>query len=384
MSNCADDEAIAILGKDIILKLCEYRDYTTDQTEEIIDSAIDLVCKMTKRCKSTVPYIKGELENYKYTMYDSQDSEILLSGINTNACFRIDGNDNDFLYYCALDKNGFVIKIVDEYNNFIARASGFRNGNGVYINQLRTIYDYGGLGYEGDCLSEKKKIIETFKKACQDIIDISQSNKYERDKIDFVLVTKSYALADTESNVSKETERKIGNTPMDYQSEDWKEFVNSTDNLQEIVDERDFFSTDYGDYSLICVAHSTKIKDSNEMQLPIKSKNVEALYTRKRSKILIDNPNPEIIDKINRIKGIDSYLNNYYFKSALIPQDSIVFIGDNWYIVYSKGNIIDECLLEYDKSASIEYEAAKRILESSIELDYIPGKKLFLSRKSNF
>ena len=384
LSNCADEKAIAILGKDIILSLCENRMYTTDSTEEIVVIAEELISHMAMRGKSTVPYIYGSYGNYKYQMYDPHDKDILLSGINTNACFRIGGNDNDFLHYCTLDKNGFVIKIVDEFDNFIARASGFRNGNGVYINQLRTIYDFGGLGYEGDSVSEKENIIACFRKACQDIVDTSQNNMNERDKIDFVLVTQSYILENIPSNVSRETERKIGNTPMDYLSEDWYNFTNNTNNLQEIFNERDVFTTDYGEYSLICMAHSSKIVDANQIKLPIKSKNVEALYTRKRSRIVINNPNVEIINKINNIKGIYSYLNNIDYSCASYPIDSIVFVGDNWFIVYYKGKIIDSCLLELDKYASIEYESAKKIIESNIQLDYNPGKRLFLSKKRNF
>ena len=380
LSDSVDERSIAILSKDIIINLCEHKLYTDGSTEEIIMSAEELISKMVTRGTSTVPIISGSYGNYKYSMYDFHDKDILLSGINTNACFRIGGNDNDFLCYCALDKNGFVIKIVDEFDNFIARASGFRNGNGVYINQLRTIYDFGGLGYEGESLSEKENIIETFRRACQDIVDISQNNKNERDKIDFVLVTKSYALDDVSSNVCKETERKIGNAPMDYLSEDWHNFVNSTGSLQEVFDEREIFSTDYGEYSLICMAHSSRIIDAKQMKLPIKSKNVPALYKRKRSKIVIDNPNVDIINKINSIKGIYSYLNSTDYSDISLPMDSIIFIGDNWFIAYYKGEIIDSCVLATDKDACIEYEAAKKILESDVILDYNPRKKLFLSK----
>ncbi len=381
LSECASEESIAILGKNIISELCENRQYTNDNAKEIIEMAKSLVCQMVKRDKSTVPYISGKLGNYKYCMYDSQDVDILLSGINTNSCFRIDGNDHDFLHYCVLDKNGFVIKIVNEYDNFIAKASGFRNGNGVYINQLRTIYDSGGYGYEGNSESEKKAIIETFKKACRDIVEISQNNPFEHDKIDFVLVTSSYALENEESNVSVEVENKIGDTPMDNKSSDWFDFIHNTANLQEIFDGGDVFSTDYGKYSLICVASSKEININNNTKLPIKRKNVPALYSRKRSMIVIGNPDENHIDKINRIKGIFCSLNKISYKNVLFPPKSVVIIGDNWYIVYNNKSIIDACVLEFDKNALIEYENTIKILENKLSLDNNYSKKLFLSRK---
>lgn len=368
LSECADDESIAILGKDVISKLCRYQEYTNEDAMEIVRMAKELVCEMPKRDKSTVPYIKGSYGNYKYSMYDSQDETILLAGINTNACFRIDGNDNDFLHYCALDKNGFVIKITDTFGNFIGRASGFRNGNGIYINQLRTIYDEGGDGYEGNYENEKLEIIETFKRACNDIVEISQKNKEEQDKIDFVFVTKSYALVRTESNVSRGVQDKIGSNPMDTESEDWKDFVNNTKNLQEIDDEDDTFSTDYGNYSLICMASSKERRIFSRLSAKdIKPKDVEAVYMRPRNKIVVtDSPDINIINKINKINGINSYLNDTDFEGVSIPNETIIFTGDNWYIVFNGQQITSSSVLDFDQKAKIEFEATRTTINQHV------------------
>lgn len=365
LSECADDKTIAILGKDVIFKLCRYQEYTNEDAEEIVRMAKELVCKMTKRNKSTVPYVNGRTNNYMYSMYNPQDETILLAGINTNACFRIDGNDNDFLHYCALDKNGFVIKITDNFGNFIGRASGFRNGNGVYINQLRTIYDEGGDGYEGSYEKEKNEIIETFYKACNDIVETSQQNKNEQDKIDFVFVTQSYALSRTESNVDRDVANKIDDDPMDTESEDWKEFVANTDNLKEIDDVDDTFSTDYGNYDLICVASSKKYRIFGKLNAKdIKPKDVEAVYVSPRSKIMAtETPDISIINRINKINGINSYLNDTDFESVEIPKGSTIFIGDNWYIAHNNGVIIQSCVLDFDKKAVIEFEVTKKAIQ---------------------
>ena len=360
LSDCADDISIAILGKEVITKLCKYREYTSEDAQEIVEMAKELIYEMIKRDKSTVPYVSGKTCNYKYCLYDSQDETILLSGINTDACFRIDGNDNDFLHYCALDKNGFVIKITDSYGNFIGRASGFRNGNGVYINQLRTIYDEGGCGYKSNYKNEKLEIIETFKKACVDIVETSQKNKDERDKIDFVVVTRSYVLQNMEINVDESVADKIGYDPMDTESEDWKDFVNNTNNLQEVNDLADTFSTDFGSYSLICMAHS---KNRNLKIRDIKPKDVDAVYNRPRNKIIVTKkPDKEVINKINKINAINFYNNINKFESVSIPISALTFIGDNWYIVYDKGNIIMSCLLDFDNKAKIEFDATKQII----------------------
>lgn len=360
ISQCASDEALAILGKEIIEKLYKFTDYTDNEAQEIIYMAKELICEMAKRSKSTVPYVNGKHLNYNYSMYDSQDETILLSGINTDSCFRIDGNDNDFLHYCALDKNGFVIKITDDFGNFIARASGFRNGNCVYINQLRTIYDEGGNNYYGEYDNEKNDIIETFKKACQDIVTTSQNNIMEINKIDFVFVTQSYALDDYESNVGDEVSDEIGYTPMDTTSEDWIEFVDNTNNLQE-ADEEGYFTTDYGDYPLICMASSMEI--SEILPEHIERENVPALYERKRNKIIVTNKiDINVCQKINKIKAIDAFFRETEYDVEEIPATSTVFIGDNWYIIYNNGDIVSSCLLVFDSKAKIEFEATKQVI----------------------
>lgn len=369
ISNCADNKAMAILGKEIIEKLYKYTNYTDANETQIVAMAKELICQMSKRDKSTVPYVNGKTMDYKYSLYDSQDETILLSGINTDACFRIDGNDNDFLHYCALDKNGFVIKITDTFGNFIARASGFRNGNCVFINQLRTIYDEGGNFYTGIYSNEKNDIIEIFKKACQAIVDTSQKNLSETNKIDFVFVTQSYSLDDYESNVSCDVELKIGRYPMDTDSDDWKQFVCNTNNLQESKEENNF-TTDYGEYPLICMASSKEIESINPDD--IKKQDVPALYERTRNKIIVTNtPDINVYQKINKISAIKSFFDDSEFMSISIPETALTFVGDNWYIIYNNDKIINSCLLSFDEKAKIEFEATKQILSQyQQQLDY--------------
>lgn len=355
--------SLEILGHEVIEKISKNQGYTNCNIENIISMATELAAQMVKRNKSTVPYIHGETANYKYSLYDSQDETLLLAGINTDACFKIDGNDNDFLHYCALDKNGFIIKITDYDNHFIARASGFRNGNCVFINQLRTIYDEGGFGYRGKYTSEQDEIIETFEKACEDIVTTSHQNNQETDKIDYVFVTKSYLLEYYTSNVSNDVESAIGSEPMDNNSEDWENFVKNTKNLQECNDEDlNYFCTDYDEYRLICMA---SIKEPAKISCEdIRPKNVDALYERERAPIIVtDKVDDSIMKKINKIRGIQFYFEEKEFESIEIPKQSVILTGDNWYIIYNNGKIVDFCVLDFDTKAKIEFKATSIILK---------------------
>lgn len=364
ISNSIDEATIAILGTDIITKLYEHLDYTSSDVKIIIKMAKELVCQMAKRETSTVPYINGEYLNYHYTLYDSQDISVLTSGIDTEACFRIDGNDNDFFHYCVLDKNGIIIKITDQFGNFIARASGFRHGNCVFFNQLRTIYDRGGVGYNHrNCNGETLEIIATFKKACQDIVRTSQNNTQEASKIDFVFINKCYCLEDYEEIVSEEITDEIGLDPMDNISPDWLDFVNNTKNLDE-VHRTNAFTTDYGLYPLVCMA---SIKSTDDIDIDdIIRKDVKAVYHRPRQQIIVTSDITEpIIKKINQITAINCHHQKTKFNLVDIPSNSLVVLGDNWYLIYNSKKILSSCVLTCDPKANIEYETTIKILKNN-------------------
>lgn len=363
--NYTKPEDIAILDVNIIEKLLRFSGYTRKDLQYIVEVAKELVCGMAKRTKSTVPFINGEKLNYKYSLYDFHDETILLSGIKTDSCFKIDGHDHDFLHYCALDKNGFVMKITDFSGRLIARASGFRNGNCVFINQLRTIYDEGGVKFlVGKYDNEKDDIVSVFKKACEDIINISQNNKDEKDKIEYVFVTKSYALSNYPDTVPEEAVKKIGSFPMDNQSSDWKCFLESTSNLQELHG----FTTDYGEYPLICIASSKRGYIESE---DIKKGDVRALYERKRNKIICSGNNIEIYKRVNKIEAIKCFYEKKEYIAVETPPKSTVFLGDNWYIICHNNEIIKEACLSFDTKALIEFNITKDIINNHIDLSQI-------------
>lgn len=339
---------ISLLGKDVIKKIYSNNGFISASQSERIDVACDLVSAMVSRDKSTVPYINGTNGRYKYSMYDSTDTTLLTAGLDTNACFRCCGNDNDFLHYCALDKNGFVIKLTDLEGNFIGRASGFRNGNGIYINQLRTIYDKKSSAYG----SEKDAIIITFEKACSDMVELSQNNPDEENKIDFVVVTKSYTLSDTNSNVNQQTFDTIGFIPMENQSEDWKKFVFSTKNLRESITSGRF-TTDFGGYPLICIKSAIGELTPEK----IKRGDVEALYSRNRKQITIDDPSEVIEKQINKVRAIYCHQNNSKFSYLKISQNYKIINGDNWYIILGEEGILDSCYIANDKFAEREFNS---------------------------
>lgn len=360
---------LAILGETTIRRLCEDRSYTFDSEEEIISAATELVAAMATRSKSTVPYIEGKTQNYQYSLYDSQDESILLSGIDTYSCFKVKGDDNDFLHYCALDKNGFVIKITNHQGAFIGKASGFRHGNCVFINQFRTIYDEKS---DKDLVKEEiRDINEIFEIACQDFIQTSLKNEKETDKIEYVFATQNDSLVccleklPLSKNLFWEFE-----PPMDNASEDWKKFVQNTPNLTDDCTENNYFITDFGDSDILCMA---SIKPEEEItDDDCRLKDVEALYERKRNQVILTkHPTEEMIQKMNKTKAIQIHQSGMKsFEAVELSKDDTVCLGDNWYLIYKADGSYDFCILTQDKKAKIEFLATKYMLEENVLKEY--------------
>ena len=373
ISSTSDELDIAVLGKDLILKLLGDQNFVDVDSEDLIKAATELVSRKAYRNEFTVPVVSGETDYYCYSTYDSLDDSLLLSGSYTDSCFRVGGNDNDFLHYCALDKNGVVLKITDKKGNFIARAGGFRNGNCVFFNQLRTIYDRSGNDYSNEQKIETAQIIEAFRKACKHIARISQENPDEKKKIDHVFVTRSYSMSTEDPNTSAGLRDTIGDIPMDVKSKDWEYFLENTNNLDDCGSYG--FSTDYGSYHVICMA---SIKDPMDIRRSdLKPGDVPPLYTRKRSPVTATiEITQELINKLNKIKGSIAKITDIEFEPVNIPAKSLVFSGDNWYLVYHDGKII-ESHYAFDKYAEREANVvASMLLDGTFADTKTPVHKL--------
>jgi len=343
---------IALLGLERIEKLMKYLDFTIKDEKKIIQVASELVCQMYKKSYFTVPIVQGQVKNYCYSFYDCLDRDVLLSGIETSCCFKVCGNGNDFLHYCVLNKNGFVLKITDLESHFIGKVSGFRNGNVVYLNQLRTIYDFVSISGV-----EKKEILATFIQAVADLLYTSQCDPYE--KIDCVFVNDAYLLNDLEEKevVTKEIREIIGSFPIDRMHEDWVQFVQDTNNLKEIKKVSDIFTTDFGTVPILLVANSY-MHTENISDFFIQSDGVAACYERKREKIIVTKEiDSYLLEKLNRIKAVKSYYSKQEFVPISLEENVFTFIGDDWYILWDGENIVASCLLGFDVRGVKEYES---------------------------
>ena len=102
----------------------------------------------------------------------------LTHGERTGACMRIGGAGKSLFDFCLEDDNGFHIRFVNpKTGKFVSRVSGFRNGNTVFLNELR---------FSEDSEYTNKDVVEACKLIARELIEVSKESELP---IDNVVVT---------------------------------------------------------------------------------------------------------------------------------------------------------------------------------------------------
>ena len=262
-------------------------------------------------------------------------------GERTGACMRIGGVGEALYKYCINEENGFHVRFEDpKTHKYISRVSGFRNGNTVYLNQLR---------YSVDKDYTDEELIEASKIMAQSLIDMTKDSE---NPIENVFVTDGFAM-----NKADATKYKL--------------------NASEITKGISTIYTDYT-YSLGCLLATTADKD----YVPLDSKKVPAEYSVQRSKPKIIMDDMELAPNlINRVHTINQLLQGKTLKDDEIEvlefkEDLLYCIAnDDWYIYVDKNLKIKSEYISVDPRSKEEIDKYKTIVEEMLEKGLVKEKK---------
>ncbi len=161
--------------------------------EQRMTRAIDVHLKAIKQQEVSIPsFISDKHLNDGKTLRvivgNRAHPRNMTHGERTGACMRAHGyadqnGEIDLFEFSASNFNGFHVTFVDpETDQYVSRVSGFRNGNTVFLNQLRVSVN---KNYSNE------DVIEAMRLVAQEIIDASKDSEYP---IENVVVSPSYAL----------------------------------------------------------------------------------------------------------------------------------------------------------------------------------------------
>ncbi len=308
--------------------------------EERLKRAVKLLSKLRKREYITVPPIDENIY-----LPNGKEINILLGNTNelinftygerTGACMRIGGAGESLFEFCLLNENGFHISFNDpSTGKLISRVSGFRNGNTVFLNQLRfsLSQDFDTEDLIKVCMHVSKRIIELSKNSCYPINNVVISGGY---------AFNDYIKNEQRLNVSN-IKKTLGN-----------------------------FYSDVGSKAIVT---ATSNEDNTLVPIELGSSKVER-YRVLRNKVKVYK-GVECKTAIGHIYALDELYSGISIDELDIkPSDKeLVYMGEDWFISLDKKNNIETYIMKNSKdkeSASNELNKYLTILEDEINVEKV-------------
>ncbi len=296
--------------------------------EKRIQSSIDYIPKMYERKSIPVPGIDKnyKLQNGKelnVVVGNTTDLINLTLGERTDACMRIGGVGESLFEYALLGKKGFHIIFNDpETGNFVSRVTCFRNGNTIFMNQLRN--------------SETKEydnqdLIECVTKVSEELIEMTKDSE---SPIQNIVINEEFAMK--ESNMY----------PINLGIENPKKGM----------------PTFYSDVSEYAIVLKTSSKDNKLLPIDLSTKVPE--YTPIRSKIRVYHQR-QALNIMNHFKLLNAAINKENLDKVRINEnDDIItcIAGEDWYISIDSRGKIEQFILETSKNQEKTLEEMKMAL----------------------
>ena len=262
---------------------------------------------------------------------NTNDPINLTYGERTGACMRIGGAGSSLFDFCLKNENGFHIS----FNNpntgeLISRVSCYRNGNTVFLNQLRYSLD---PDYTNEMLKEACTLIGK---------EIIQNTKDSKFPVLNVVTTDCYAYSRTNTVKTNCTNPTRGFIPSFY-----------TDMSEKMV----VVATSEGDLSPIKLGPD-KAEKYEVGRAPI----------RKYDVVKANNA-------VARIEALDAYYSNVAIDDIDIKKRDIAFayVGEDWYVALTKDNEVINYVQKNSRNPKVALEEMTKYLNIVKEMITYPS-----------
>ncbi len=260
----------------------------------------------------------------------------LTYGERTGACMRIGGAGSSLFDFCLDDDNGFHIRFSSTDGGFVSRVSGFRNGNTVFLNQLR---------YPCDKKFSNSDLVETCRIIAREMIEATRNSV---SPIDNVVITSDYVM--DIPNMKK----------IDLGVSDVKKGMKS-------------FYTDINESAILLASSSA---DNGLVPLKLGNKGQQKFLVQ-RDKIVVKY-SENAIQTIQHIEAMDQFLSGKSVDEIEIQTKDdivIVYCGEDWYVSLNKEGKVEQYIMKNsnnkEKALSEVQDALLRIkndLSSTLDI----------------
>ena len=274
--------------------------------EERLEIAVDNLIKLYEKKEITTPPIDKKIEingkKININLGNFTNPINLTYGERTGSCMRINGAGKTLYSFCQTNPNAFHIRLTDENNKFISRVSGYRNGNSIFLNELR---------HSENNNYNDNDVINTIKEVANMIIE---STKNSSCPIENVFITNQYAMENNNN------------------------LVTIKENIKEGL------PNFYFDLNNEAIVLQTTAKEGNYVPINTNKANVPT-YLVLRDKVKELTNNKEILESINSYRLLKEIITNnkeYKTTSIISPEQSkniLYMIKGEDFIVYLNSNL---------------------------------------------
>lgn len=238
-------------------------------------------------------------------------------GERTESCMRSGGVGEELYEFCLNDDKGFHIILNDsKTGEFISRVSGFRNGNTVFLNQLReSVLD----NYNNDDLIKICKIV------ADELVERSKDSEYP---IDNVVISHDKAMEDYEGETIN---LKSSNIFYGFDKTFWFDLIPNN-----------------------CILLSSSDQNNSLVPLKLGPSNI-TYYPVIRDKIRIaKHPN----EGINHIESLEQLLTGKGLENIKLDNNEyeVCYYGEDWYVAVTKDGKIVKKIMSKSKNFERAFE----------------------------
>ena len=305
------------------------------ENNQRLKEAVELTKGLFTRREVTIPSFDkdipiGNNKKLNAIVGNFTDPSNLTHGERTGACMRIGGVGETLFEFCLKNPNGFHIRFEDpETHEYISRVSGFRNGNTVFLNELRY-----------SCNQEKysnEDVVEACRLVSEELIELSKNSTCP---IENVVIAKQYALSSSPLN------------PIDLEVDTIKKGLPK-------------FYSDVDNKAIVLATTTPPFKkiDFNKSRVPT--------YEPCRGKIIKTKDKKELSGKINRIVAIKQMLEGTSYETIKridFPTGLLYgIVADDWYIYVDRNKEIKYDCLNVDHRAKEELSEYLLVVEELLQ-----------------
>ena len=174
------DPDLAPLEGSIINECVDNKQFQSFSENKIIQNVSEEYRLVRHKYEKTIPYVSGTQNGYYYETLTCDDPNLFVMGSKTNCCFKIGGEADSFVRYCAENVNGRVLVIKNSKGNVCGMIPFVRNGNLLLCNSIEStsVKNIEGM----------RPLFEVAKTAFEKMIEISSLNETKEESISLVLM----------------------------------------------------------------------------------------------------------------------------------------------------------------------------------------------------